>query len=77
MNDTPEKPEPIMAELAGPKTEGLSRQANDTGEAARVGAGLVIGLLILGGSAFAAYYFWTNQEEAERRTQNAEIPSHT
>ena len=69
MNDTPEKPEPIMAELAGPKTEGLSRQANDKDGGARVITGLVIGLLILGGSAFTAYYFWTNQEETERRTQ--------
>ena len=74
MNDTPEKPEPIMAELAGPKTEGLSRQTNDKGGGARVIAGLFIGLLVLGGSAFTAYYFWTNQEEAERRPQLPKIP---
>ena len=30
--------------------------------------------LILGGSAKVAHYFWTNQKEAERRTQPTDIP---
>ena len=75
MNDNPEKLEPIMAKLAEPKTEGLSAQANDEDGAARVVTGLLVGLLVLGGSAFAAYYFWTNQEEAERRPKRTNIPS--
>ena len=67
MNDPPEKPEPIMAEFAEPYGEELSEPANDQDGAARIVTGLVIGLLILGGSAYGAYYFWTNQKEAERR----------
>jgi len=75
MNDTPEKPEPIMAEFAEPKVGEFSEPANDQDGAARIVTGLVIGLLILGGSAYGAYYFWTNQKEAERRPKRTNIPS--
>jgi len=75
MNDTPEKPDPIMAELAEPKAKELSGPTNDQDGAARIVTGLVVGLLILGGSAYGAYYFWTNQKEAERRPKRTNIPS--
>jgi len=74
MNDKPEGPEPIMAELAEPKTQGQRDQSNDKQGAARLITGLVIGLLILGAGGFTARYFLNNQKEADRRTQPTEIP---
>ena len=35
--------------------------------------GLAVGLSILGGSSGLAWYFWANQEEAQRRPQRAKI----
>ncbi len=75
MNDNPEKPEPIMAKLAEPKTGELPDRADGKDGVARVVTGLVVGLLILGWSAYAAYYFWTNQKETERRPKRTNTPS--
>ena len=60
MNDQADKPEPAEQESPEP-SPGNNRMS-------RALAGFAIGLSILGGSAYAAIYFWTHQEEAQRST---------
>jgi len=50
MNDDADQPDPSPSDSQAP----------------RAIVGVILGLAILGGSSFAAYYFWTHQQEAKR-----------